>query len=58
MALPAAIGDGDNGSALIATRNGGGGFEARLGELRSGYGTVLAKEANDRCNVLDMRVLT
>ena len=52
MALPPAIVDGDNGSALISTRNGGVGFEARLGALRSGYDTVLAKEANDRCNVL------
>ena len=57
LARRAAIGDGDNGSTLIAPRNGGGGFEASVGELGSGYGTVLAKEANYTRKVLDMRVL-
>ena len=54
---PAAIGDGDDGSTLIAPRNGGRGFEASVGKLGSGYGTVVAKEANYTRQVLDMRVL-
>src|ERR1019366_7196216 len=53
---PAAIGDGD-GSAVIAPGYGGGGFEASVRELRSGYGAVLAQESGDTREVLDVRIL-
>src|ERR1039457_7386214 len=53
---PAAIGDGDNGGAMIAPRNGRGGFEASVGEMGSRHGTVLAKDANYTRPVLALRV--
>ena len=53
---PAAIGDGDR-IAVIAPGSAGGGFEASVGELGSGYGTVLAEKADDTREGLDVCVL-
>ncbi len=53
---PAAIGDGD-GSSVIAPGSAGGGFEASVGKLGSGYGAVLAEEADYAREVFDVRVL-
>ena len=49
-------GDGDR-SAVIAPRDASGGFESSVGELSSGYGTVLAEETHDTSEVLDVLIL-
>ncbi len=53
---PAALGDGD-WSAVIAPRDASGGFKSSVGELSSGYRTVLAEETHYPSEVLDVRVL-
>jgi len=53
---PAALGYG-NGSAVIAPRDASGGFESSVGELSSGYRTVLAEEAHYPSEVLDVLIL-
>ena len=52
---PSAFGDRD-GVAVIAPGNIGGGFETGVGELGSGDGSVLAEEANDLGEFLDVVV--
>ena len=42
---------------MIAPGSAGGGFEASVGELGSGYGAVLAQEADYTREVLDVCVL-
>ncbi len=44
------------GSPVLAPGNVGGGFESGVGELGSGNGSVLAEEADDAREVLDVRV--
>ena len=42
---------------MIAPRDASGGFKSSVGELSSGYSTMLPEEADYACKILDVRVL-